>query len=208
MCDLLRKFACSILANAVLVTACCSISAQSKEEDFKVHRIQWILGMLRHEPYQKKFDLTEDQVQKITKAREKITTYTRNMMRGGSDDKKTYREKIAHARKLVLEHGQVLDRVLVKHQLDTINYVYHMNFVRNRVFFGLTDPFVVSRLHISKTQAKELKSAAKEAQAELEKELEPLLKEIVAIKKKHLEEVFKILTPEQRKSYLQKFGIR
>ena len=208
MRNVIRKLACIVVANALMACVCCSISAQSDEESFEVHRIQWILGFLSKRNAQEKFDLTDEQISKITKARGEITTYTRNMLRGSHSDKKTYREKIAHARKLVLEHGQVLDRVLVKHQLDTINYAYHMNFVRKRFFFGLTDPFVISRLRISKTQATELKEAANEAQADLEKELEPLLKEIVAIKKKHLEELFKILTPEQRKSYLKKFTIR
>lgn len=196
------------LATTLSWIVCGTGAAQSNEEKFEVHRIQWILGVLSKEHYQKKFDLTDDQVTEIIKARESITEYTRNMLRGSNGDKKKYREKIARGRKLVLEHGQVLDRVLVPDQRDSINYFYHMNFVQKRSFFGLTDRFVISRLHISKDKANELKQAAVQAQAELDKELKPLFEKIAEIKKKHIEEVLKILTPEQRKSYLEKFGIR
>ena len=122
------------------------------------------------------------------------------------EDDEANRRKILS--ELVLVEGKVLDRVFVKHQLHAINYYYHMHFVKNRTFFGLTDPFVISRIQIDKKQAKELKQASVEAQDELDKELEPLLKEIVDIKKKHLNKVLKTLTPEQRKSYIEKFGIR
>lgn len=191
----------SVLALLANVT---SVHGQSKERRFELDRIQWICRLCQKERYHRKFELTDAQISKLRNAYDAIHDARKEIKK--NDPLEERNQKIETYRATILKQGDVLKSVLVEHQFDSINYIYHMNNVKDTSYFGLTDPFVVERVQIREDQQKKLKAGSKEAKEELSNELAPLRQKLIEIKLKYRKKMLEQLTPEQRNIYLERFG--
>lgn len=179
-------------------------SKQLTKEQVEVRRIVWMTNLVQNRRFREKFEFTDAQVDKLRDANDEIENSRRELFAAETveDKKRKYEDYVLTVRR----QEKVIESVLVKHQLNSINFFYHIRFVKDMSFFGLTDSYVIEQVEITKKQQKELSDASKEAKEELADELEPLLKKLVEIKRKYREKVLEQLTPEQREIYLRRFG--
>jgi Spy/CpxP family protein refolding chaperone len=106
----------------------------------------------------------------------------------------------------VLNSKEELTKVFLPHQLKMLNEMFFAGRIGNRANYGLNDKYVAKLLYLTQDQKQEIAKICLESQQELESQIKELQARIELVRKKHLDEVLKILEPEQQRQYKEKYG--
>ncbi len=179
-------------------------TAAKKALDYEVLRVQWILAELVQPGAKENMELTDEQVAAAKKAFERLQ---RTIASYDHVDPTTAEGKLQY-NELYLKiagQGKEMEKQLIPEQMKKLNSMYYATQVRTPLCFGLTDRFVGDILNLSNEQKSKIDALAKKTQQQLDEELEEVRQKIAAVKRKHLEKALKMLSPKQRKAYLEKF---
>ncbi len=174
------------------------------EEAFEMHRVRWISNTFVNKTFQKRFEIGKDQLPEVKRIQKELIMARKEIAPNSLSEENS--EKIEAFRSLLLKSGKSIDEILVPRQLNDINFFYHMTFVKDKSFFGLTDPFVSDRVGISEQQQAELKALAKTSGPELQEKMQPLRAKALSAKVEFQKQLLKILTPSQREDFVERFG--